>query len=229
MNFLLKPLLFLHHLIFFIASIPLLILSMIMGLNEKLFNFIEIQNNRKFESPIINFKLGRTSDPFKKVVYGVGPIYDEIFTECRKYADGLITYHNEILDEKNILLTIIQSSKKSLDDSVIVVSESMVEHINFMLDPKSEGAQEYTGHKFLGYKKGTKVRIYSTLSTTLFHGNKIIIGPMFGSDKFDCSIKKYDYQAGTYYLESDLPENISDTYDCFEFTDDGYTIEDISF
>lgn len=216
--------------IFSILSLPFLC---IMSILERMSNKMSINNNKLFQSPIVNTKMVSTDDPhtFEKSVYGIGPVYDEIFEECKRKATGPVTYHNEILDSESILLTIIQSIDEMNDDSAIIISEDMVKHVEFMVEEELDwdtnvDDPNFPNHRFLGFKKGTNIEIYSVPQNVL-SGNKMLIGTTFVDSQFYCVIEKYEGRAGTYYFDGKLSDNIGNEYACLEFTDKGHTINDI--
>lgn len=217
--------------VFMVLCSPLLHL---MSFLEKISNKISIKKNKLFESPIVNTKIISTDDShlFQKPVYGIGPIYKSIFKECKRKSTRFVTYHNEILDSETIFLTIVQSVD-TLRNGSIIITEDMVKHVEFMVEEVSDcdtnvDNSKFSNHRFLGFKKGTNIKLFS-VPENILSGNKMLIGPAIKSEQFNCVIEKYEYKAGIYYFDGKLPDNISDNYACLEFTDRGYTIDDISF
>ena len=230
MKFLIDILQAITLVIFSILSLPFLCIMTLLG---KISDKISIKNNKLFQSPIVNTKIKLTTDShiFERPIYGVGPVYDEIFEECKRKATVPVTYHNEILDSESIFLTIVQRIDAMNDDSAIIISSDMIKHVEFMIDKSLDWntlveKSKFNNHRFLGFKKGTNIEIYS-VPQNILSGNKMLIGTTVREFQFDCVIEKYEYKAGTYYFDRNLPNNIGNEYACLEFTDKGHTINDI--
>ena len=208
--------------IFSILSLPFLC---IMSILERMSNKMSIKNNKLFQSPIATINVVTTETrPCGFNIHGMDVIYNAIFDECSKNTNSIAIYDSNILFSENKLLSIIDNVDILTDDTVIIVSEDMIEHVEFILENDfniDESDNDFAYHKFLGFKKDTNIEIYS-VDNSILSGNKMIFGSAFAFKQFDCVVQEYKYASGRYYFDGKIPYDITNEYMCLEFTDKGH-------